>query len=293
MTRKLIVNADDLGLTEGVNRAVRECRGRGVLTSATLMAKVPAFAGGVATAQELEGDKAQPPFSAGCHVILIDGEPLSAAAQIPSLVEKDGHFRRKLSQFAQDAMRGAIRAEDIQREAEAQFLKLQSAGISLSHFDTHKHAHMFPAVLAGVLPGAKNCGVRAIRNPFEQPLAIAASMAVRPGLWFRFAQVQVLRQWRAQFIRSVRGAGLATTDGCLGVTITGAMDETLLAATLKDMPEGTWELVCHPGYDDAELQRAGTRLLASRETEMQLLTSVRTRELLEREGIELISFRNL
>lgn len=293
MTRKLIVNADDLGLTEGVNRAVRECRRHGVLTSATLMANVSAFSGGVATANEFERDGVLTPFSVGCHVILIDGEPLMHASKVPTLITADGRFRNKLSQFAQDAIRGKIRVDEIEWEASAQIRKLQSAGISVSHFDTHKHAHMFPAVLAGTLRAAIACGVHAVRNPFEQPLAIAGAVTVRPALWFRYAQVQVLRQWRAQFVSSVRKAGLSTTDGCLGITITGAMDEALLAATLKAMPEGTWELVCHPGYNDTDLQSAGTRLLSSRETEVKLLTSPQTRELLEREGIELTSFRNL
>ena len=293
MTRKLIVNADDLGLTEGVNRAVRECRRHGVLTSATMMANVSAFYGGVAAATELEQDGALPTFSVGCHVILIDGEPLLPANENPTLVQSDGRFRHNLSTFAQDALSGKIRVEEIEREASAQIRKLQSEGVSVSHFDTHKHAHMFPSVLAGVLRAAMACGVRGVRNPFEQPLAIAGAVAVRPALWFRYAEVQVLRQWRAQFIRSVREVGLATTDGCLGITITGAMDEALLAATLKNMPEGTWELVCHPGYSDTDLQGAGTRLLASRAKEMELLTSARTRELLERNGIELTSFRDL
>lgn len=293
VTRNLIVNADDLGLTEGVNLAVLECRRRGVLTSATLMANVPAFSGGVATAKELERDGALPAFSVGCHVILIDGEPLLPPNEIPTLVGADGRFRHKLSQFAQDALRSRICVEDIEREASAQIGRLQAAGISVSHLDTHKHAHMFPAVLDGVLLAARKQGVRAVRNPFEQPFAIAGAMAGRPALWFRYAQVQFLRRWRAQFVSSVRDAGLVTTDGCLGVTITGAMNEALLAETLKNMPEGTWELVCHPGYNDPDLQSAGTRLLASRGTEMELLNSARMRELLQREGIELISFRNL
>ena len=276
-------------MTEGVNRAVRECRERGVLTSATLMANVPAFAGGVEVAAELARETRDPQFSTGCHIVLIDGEPLLPAAQLPTLT-RNGRFRTSLASFAVDATRGRIRADEIEQEATAQIQKLQSAGVRVSHIDTHKHAHMLPAVLEGVLRAAARCGVRAIRNPFEANMALAGTVATRPGLWVRFAEVQVLRGFREQFLRKVREYGLGTTDGSLGVTLTGAMDEAFLEAMLCAMPEGTWELVCHPGHNDAELERAGTRLLASRETETQLLTSPQTRELMEELEIELCSY---
>jgi predicted glycoside hydrolase/deacetylase ChbG (UPF0249 family) len=59
------------------------------------------------------------------------------------------------------------------------------------------------------------------------------------------------------------------------------------------LPEGIWELVCHPGYSDADLKAAGTRLTASRETELAALTSLETKEALARQKIELISYAEL
>lgn len=152
---------------------------------------------------------------------------------------------------------------------------------------------MFPSVLKGALGAARSCGVTAVRNPFEASFALASTIMTRPSLWLRYAQVQVLRRWRAEFLETVREFGMKTCEGSLGVTLTGAMNAALLTKTLQTMPPGTWELVCHPGYNDAELQGAGTRLLRSRATEMELLISPQTREVLRSESIELISFRDL
>ena len=78
---------------------------------------------------------------------------------------------------------------------------------------------------------------------------------------------------------------------------TGFLDADLFAAMVKavaeGLPEGTWEMVCHPGYNDAELAGIRTRLLASREEEWKVLTSPETREILKKSGVELISYGDL
>ena len=89
----------------------------------------------------------------------------------------------------------------------------------------------------------------------------------------------------------MKHAGLVTPDGVLGVIETGSFDSSLLRQALTDLPEGTWELVCHPGYNDADLRTAHTRLLDSREHERQLLTSPKLRTLLDEQAIRLISYR--
>jgi len=91
----------------------------------------------------------------------------------------------------------------------------------------------------------------------------------------------------------VAKAGMITTDGSLGVVATGALDDELFQGMVEHLPEGTWEFVCHPGYNDAELQGIRTRLRASREQELAVLTSTSTRKYLENRGIELISYAGL
>jgi hopanoid biosynthesis associated protein HpnK len=284
--RRLIVNADDFGLTAGVNRAIVEGNRQGVITSATLMANAQASAAAIELA------KSQPGLKIGCHVVLIDGVPLSA--NLLSLTNGSARFRSSLKRFAMAAVRKKVAAEEIEREVEAQLRKLQSSGITLTHVDSHKHTHMFPHVLRPLLRAARACGIRAVRNPFEPMRSWPGSMVLgTPGLWLRSAGVTAFGMFAAEFRRAIKEQGMASTDGTVGIAVTGLLDQQKLLRILEALPEGTWELVCHPGYSDADLQSAGTRLTQSREIELAALTSEATKEALARRKIELISYADL
>jgi hopanoid biosynthesis associated protein HpnK len=286
----LIVNADDFGFTSGVNRAIVEAHTNGIVTSSTLMANGPAFAEAAQLARTL------PQLSIGCHIVLIDGEPVLSAGQLSTIVTPTPapHFRDGLKIFAARAIAGRMNGEQITAEAAAQIRKIQSTGISVSHIDTHKHTHLFPKVLRPLLLAATACGVRAVRNPFGPRLPLRSSrLLARPNLWTRYAEVGVLRRFAGKFREAVAREGFVTPDGTLGIEVTGALDEGLFRAIAKSIPEGTWEFVCHPGYNDADLQQARTRLRESRETELRVLTLPAAHDLLSREGIELISYRDL
>ena len=288
--RRLIINADDFGFTSGVNRAIVEAHRHGIVTSSTLMATGKAFAEAVELARTV------PSLSVGCHLVLIDGEPILPAAQLPSLTAgaSTPRFRNGLKTFAARAIVGRMDADEIAAEAIAQIHKIQSSGISVSHFDTHKHTHLFPNILRPLLRAAAACGVRALRNPFGPRLPLRSSqLLARPSLWTRCAEVRVLRRFAGRFRQAVDREGFLTTDGTLGIEVTGALDESLFCAIARSIPEGTWEFVCHPGYNDADLQAARTRLRDSREAELRVLTLPGARALLSREGIELISYRDL
>jgi hopanoid biosynthesis associated protein HpnK len=285
--RRLIVNADDFGFTSGVNRAIIEAHSRGIVTSSTLMANGPAFHEAVDLA------RSAPALSIGCHVVLIDGQPVLDAQKLPSLTASH-RFRDGLKNFAARALTGRIDEQDVFAEAKAQIGKIQSAGIAVSHLDTHKHTHLFPRILRPLLRAARECGVRAIRNPFGPRLPMRSSQLMqRPNLWTRYAQMRVFGAFANNFRHVVAENGLATTTGTLGVEVTGALDETLFHAIAETIPDGTWEFVCHPGYNDADLQKAHTRLRESRETELRVLTLPAARAILEEKGIQLISYRDL
>ncbi len=295
--RRLIVNADDFGLTAGVNRAIVEAQQRGIVTSATLMANARAFEEAATLARSLADRKAR--FSVGCHVVLLDGEPLLPADQVTSLLQpgtQNGsrQFRVKLNDFVMASFRNKLNPVEIEAEASAQIERLQSAGLRPSHFDTHKHAHMFPAVLRPLLRAAREHGLPAVRNPFGQvwPLPVGDLLRKRK-LWRRFAQLNVLRNFATRFRREVEGHGLRTTDGSLAVLVTGFLDLKLFTMIVDSIPDGTWELVCHPGYNDADLDQIQTRLRESRVQELGLLTSPEAKEALQRRGIELITYREL
>jgi chitin disaccharide deacetylase len=282
--RRLIVNADDFGLTAGVNRGIVEAHVAGIVTSATLMANSAAFDDAVRLG------RSSPKLSVGCHLVLVDGSPLLGADKVPSLVDRD-RFRQNISGFAVRALSGRLDADEIEAEATAQIRKLQSAGIQVSHIDTHKHTQMFPQVLRPLLRAAQACGVRAIRNPFGW---MAFSwIAPRPQLWQRYGQVKLLNLLQDKFRRAVADAGMITTDGSVGVVATGALDDQLIRLILETLPEGTWEFVTHPGYNDADLAAIRTRLRESRELERRILSRPAIRELLRHEGIQLFSYRDL
>ena len=267
------------------------------MSSATLMANVRAFEEAASLARSLADRKAR--FSVGCHVVLLDGEPLLPADRVASLLQSGAQngsrqFRVKLNDFVVASLRNKLNPTEIEAEASAQIERLQSAGVRPSHFDTHKHAHMFPAVLRPLLRAARECGVPAVRNPFGRvwPLP-AADLLRKRKLWRRFAELNVLRSFATRFRREVEAHGLRTTDGSLAVLVTGFLDLKLFTAIVNSIPEGTWEFVCHPGYNDADLDQVRTRLRESRMQELGLLTSPEAKEVLERRGIELITYRDL
>lgn len=295
--RRLIVNADDFGLTAGVNRAIVEAHAHGIVTSATLMANAGAFEEAAGMARSLTMSEAR--FSVGCHVVLIDGEPLLPPDRVATLLQPpaqngSSQFRSKLNDFALASFRHKLSPSEIEAEAAAQIDKLQSAGLRPSHFDTHKHAHMFPAVLRPLLRAARTRGVAAVRNPFGRvwPLPMA-DLLRRHGLWRRLAELNVLRNFAGRFRREVEAHGLRTTDGSLAVLVTGFLDLDLFTAIVDGVPEGTWEFVCHPGYNDPDLDKVRTRLRESRVTELGLLTSPEAKEILRSRRIELITYRDL
>jgi hopanoid biosynthesis associated protein HpnK len=277
---RLIVNADDFGLTAGVNRAIMELHRAGVLMSTTLMAKA------AATEDAIELALGAASLGVGCHIVLVDGEPLLGAGEISTLVdERTGRFRATQGAFLRRLLARRVRAAEIEAEASAQIALLQSRGLRLTHIDTHKHTHLFPAVLRPVLRAARAAGIRAVRNPFEP----AWSLRATPGAgWIRRVEISLLRRFEPAFRRMVAEEGFTTTDGAIGVLATGTLDSKTVRSLLRHMPAGTWELVTHPGYNDADLARAGTRLLASRETELEALMSLG-----KTPGFEPISFAGL
>ena len=265
--RRLILNGDDFGLTSGVNRAIVELQRAGAVTSATLMAR------GAAVAEAIELKRATPTLGGGCHVVLVDGEPvLSTRKEIPHLADPaTGRFHSSLSGFLQRHLSGRIPAAEIVAEAAAQIALLQAKGLQLTHIDTHKHVHIFPAVLRPVLRAARAAGIGAVRNPFEPAWSVRATAHASA---IRRMQVRLLRLLEPAFRRIVAEEGFVTTDGALGVAATGSLDEAALSSLLERMPEGTWELVTHPGYNDADLAKARTRLTESREIEREALAAI-------------------
>ena len=277
---RLIVNADDFGLTPGVNRAIIELHHAGVLTSTTLMARA------AATEEAIDLARSTPTLGVGCHVLLVDGDPVLPPASIPTLInQKSGSLPTAITTFLARLFTGRIRSAEIQAEAAAQIALLQSRGLHLTHIDTHKHTHMFPAVLRPVLRAARAAGIRAVRNPFEPVWAVRATAGAS---WARAAEVNVLRKLQAACRRIIADEGFSTTDGTIAVVGTGILNIATARTLLSQLPPGTWELVTHPGYNDADLDKVRTRLRASRDIEREALHAIK-----EFPDIELLSYSGI
>jgi predicted glycoside hydrolase/deacetylase ChbG (UPF0249 family) len=271
MAARLILNADDFGLTRGINRAVAELYAAGALTSTTLMANGPAFDDAVAIAL------ANPSLGVGCHIVLTDGKPVSPPKTIPTLLGEDGkNFRPNANDFFLAVLRRKVSAAEIEREALAQLNKLQARGIAVTHIDTHKHTHVLPQVARPLLTAAETAGVRAIRNPFEKRW----SLALGKSSSLTRLKLRLLRRLRPRFLglAPIRHGRIRTTDGTLGIAATGSLDAATLRAALHALPDGLWELVCHPGYNDRDLDAVTTRLRATRDIERQALLATFGRE---------------
>ena len=265
MPARLILNADDFGLTRGINRAIDELHSAGVLPSATLMASGAAFDDAVEVAS------AHPALGVGCHIVLTDGAPVSPPDSIPSLIGADGiNFRPSLVDFVQALLLGRINEDEVAREALAQVEKLQRAGIHPTHIDTHKHTHLFPSIARPLLQMAVRCGIRAIRNPFEPEW----SLALEHGSRARRLAIRLIGLLRPRFEahEQIRDGRVLTTDGTVAISATGQLTASTLGEILRALPHtGTYEICCHPGYNDGELDRVTTRLRAHRDVEREAL----------------------
>ncbi len=265
MPAHLILNADDFGLTPGINRAIGELHAAGVLTSTTLMANGPAFDDAVAVAH------AHPTLGVGCHIVLTDGVPVAPLENIPSLLGPDGKsFRPSLADFIQALLRGKIKSAEIELEALSQIHKLQRAGIRITHLDTHKHTHLFPIVARRLMALADSNKISGIRNPFEPPW----SLTLHHGSSLRRFGVKAIGRFHPSFNAALQqhSGKILTTDGTVAISATGQLNAETLAEVLHALPAtGAYELCCHPGYNDPDLDTVTTRLRAHRNVEREAL----------------------
>ena len=260
--RKLIVNADDFGFTRDVNRGIVEAHRNGILTATTLMATGSAFEHAVELARET------PTLDIGCHLVLV-GEP-----PFPSTV----------TQLIYAVARKQLRIYD---DLAAQVRGILDAGLKPSHLDTHKHTHLLPPVLDAVARISEEFKIPWVRRPFDFPLTPEGVSAAKR------ATSMAMSAMRGYSARVLARHGCRSTDHFAGFQITGRYDASGLANLLRELPEGSTEFMCHPGFLSDELRSARTRLKESREEELRALTSPEVRACLGECGIQLVRYRDL
>lgn len=266
-----MVNADDFGFTSDVNEGIIEAHRHGILTATTLMANGDAFDDAVRRASE------DPSLDVGAHLVLIGGR---------ALAQKDRALPASVPRLLTAI---AARRLNIYEELAAQVRRILSAGIRLTHLDTHKHTHLAPPVLDGVARVAEEFGIRWVRRPFDLP--ITAARAGAP--WDKRGTSRGMTFIRARFHRVLGKHNCRTTDHFAGFQMTGRFRTAELITLIRALPEGSTELMCHPGHCTGDLLNAHTRLKESREAELEALTAAETRRALEESGIELVNYRIL
>src|ERR1700728_4567871 len=286
--KELIINADDFGYTHGVNEGIIRAHRDGILTSATLMANGAAFDDAV------ERAKANPKLGVGCHLVLTGGNSVAPKEKISSLADSEGRLPLSLAALVTRLSLGSVRTQDIETELSAQLEKIRRAGIDLTHVDTHKHTHVHPRVMAAVGRVAGKFGITRVRNPIENLRdSWRTARSENTGLALNMAASRAVRAVGSWFGAISRKYGLRSPDHFLGLAATGHLSSAALCRLIDTVPEGRTEIMLHPGVYDADLVKSGSRLQQQRQTELDGLLAIESRRAVERNGIRLISYREL
>ena len=278
--KKILVNADDFGRHVLINRAVAEAVERGILRSATLMP------GGAAFDDAVEIARAHPALGVGIHLTLVNGNPVSAPEDIPTLVDETGHFYDNHGIFVKRYFAGKVSKEDVCRELFAQVRKMEKTGLALTHIDSHQHMHMLPGVIDIALDAAQTIGLSATRIS-KSPLFTGfsgnpAQLIGRAGLW----TLSTLAKQRA------KARHFRTPDHFAGIVAGEAVAERHLRKIIENLQKGTTEIMMHPGTDNKILIKE-TAWDHDFEAEFAAMTSEGIAEILEKAGIETVNYREL
>lgn len=276
--RRVVINADDFGLSPGVDRGILEAFHDGVLTSTTMLVNLPRFPEAAALARE------HPELPVGVHLSLLWGPPVSEPSEVPTLLEAGGRFPDRLTTLAGRYYGRTLSLDQVKAEFRAQLLAFRRAGLTPTHVDTHKHVHCLPGVLDALAEAAVEAGVDKVRLPLERGARAAGLQA---------AAKRNLIRWLCRDARQrLRSHGLRSTDHFAGIGHSGVLNSAALGSILHDVEAGVTEVMCHPGYSDAAALEFSRRP-PDREGELRALTDPATRAVVEAGGIELISYREL
>lgn len=284
---KIIINADDFGLSSAVNEAVLEAARDGVLTSATIMANMPAFDEAVAGAKGIER------LGVGVHLNILRGKPLYNPTLIPSLVDDEGKLIGSVPKLWMGFVLGTIKSGDIERELSAQIERVIEAGITPTHFDSEKHLHhLFPRFGLIACRLAKKYGVGRIRVVREPLFPLSQPMRAAPSQFMKAAIINQHGMWLA---RTARKHGLASVDRFYGLALTGRVTACAYRWVTENIKEGSVEIMCHPATQAGASTDAGEQswLDHQRVNEYRALLDPDTIEAVENSGAELINYGQL
>lgn len=258
--RKLILTADDFGLSVAVNKAIEEAHCRGTLTTASLMM------GAAATEDAVDRARRLPSLRVGLHLVLVDGTPLTSRRMIPDLVDLKGEFSNHLVKAGfLFFFRMGVR-QQLETEIRAQFQAFQNTGLDLDHVNCHHHLHLHPTIARLIIKVGQDYGLRAVRYPYEP--VFPSWMASRHGLGAKLLYGLLLLPWLILLKRRLREAHLRSNHFVFGMNESGNMSVGLVLRFIKHLPPGVTEIYFHPAsYQGTEFDR----VMRSNQEEFEIL----------------------
>jgi chitin disaccharide deacetylase len=270
--RRLIVNADDFGLSASVNAAVIRAHRDGILTTASLMVNEPGFAEAVQLARE------NPTLGVGLHLTLLHGHSTLPPGQIPGLVNARGEFSNfpvgvGMNYFFRPGLRAQLRAE-----VHAQIQKFHATGLKLDHLNGHLHLHLHPVIFDILMEDPAAAGITHLRLTRD---CLARSRRMSHGHWFyRISHAAIFEMLSSRARKRLADKNIRHAQITFGLLQDSRVDEDYILKLLPELPEGDSELYSHPSLDKFK-------------HEFDALVSPRVREQMEKLGIELIRYQDL
>jgi len=276
---KLIVHADDFGISEDVNEGILKAHRNGVLTSTSIMANGRAFKDAIRKA------KSNPSLDVGIHLTLVEEQPLSSVDVIPGLVSPEGNFHPNAADFTRRYLMGYVPVYQIRSELEKQIRRVLDTGIRISHLDSHQHLHMLPSILTTIIVLARKYKIPAIRIPSERLRFYMLKDLVRIP---RLIQMGILNLFCLGKRRRVPNC----TQNFVGFYYGGDLSTNNFYKLIDSLPSnGTCELMCHPGSQNSSQQYPHWNY--HHFEELEALTNDKIANLLEDEGVLLVSYRDI
>lgn len=285
--RRLIVNADDFGMSTQATDAIVDCHLRGILTSTTVMANMPAVAEACEKARSLER------LGVGVHLTLTQGRPLLPPGEVPDLVGTDGAFLPVEVQATRFWFRRGL-ADQVERELAAQMERVLALGVAVTHCDSHHNVHKAPVVRAAMVRAMRRFGIERARTHVGDfwtgpHAALADRLRCALGRARRLPKRAVYRLVHWQ----LHAAGVRTPDRKLARSmLVPRVDDAKqqMLACLAALPEGVSEIVFHPGPREPD---DPPHFASVREQDYAVLCDPGVREAVARHGIRLISYRDI
>ena len=236
---RLVVNADDFGLSAGVNRGILETHAAGVVSSVSVLVNAPGWDDAVRRLRDLGPP---PGLGVGLHLNLTMGRPVSWGGSLCNV--RTGRFHT-LPALVARAVTGRLDSGDVAIECTAQLARLRNAGLVVTHVDSHRHVHVLPGVWGAVVETARAAGVPVVRVPLEP-------WSINPVNWRASLKKVALRVAWGLASRGV--TPLDRPDRFVGISLQGSRSlPARLLAVLDRLEPGTTELMVHPGYADGDL----------------------------------------